>query len=240
MTTLLMVLAVAHAALVSEPSATPTPVATPPIHILLSKPDSEPVPRGESLSEVAKHIKLRLPANQPRILTNMSVKQLAEGVELTTGAAGPRGSAAVPPSGANEESKKVRWQQRYRAAIERVRRLEADVKNLETQVNGLERDFYSRDDAVYRDSTIKPAWDKALSDLQKARADLETARKQPEEVLDAARRDGALPGWFRGLDEESPSTAAAQQVPRGRQGQAPRPTPKPTPVPPKERPEGPT
>lgn len=237
MTSLLLALAVAVASPAEEPSATPTPAATAPINILLSRPDSEPAPRGSSLAEVAKHIKLKLPANQPRVLTNATVKQLAEGVELTTGTvgpAGPHGGAAVPLSGGSEEAKKTKWQQRYRAAVERVRKLEADVKNLEAQVAGLERDFYSRDDPVYRDSTIKPAWDKALSDLQKARVDLETALKQPDEVVNAARRDGALPGWFRGLDETAP--VSAPQVQQSRPAQ--RPTPRPTPA--RARSEGPT
>jgi len=219
--------------------ATPTPAPTATIGILISKPDSEPAPRGSSLSEVAKHIKLKLPANQPRVLTNASVRQLAEGVELTTGSAGPAagaGAGALPAAGGGDDAKKARWQQRYRIAVERVRKLEADVKNLEMQVAGLERDFYSRDDAVYRDSVIKPAWDKALGDLQKARVDLESARKQPDDVMSAARRDGALPGWFRGLDE----AAAAPSPGRGPVGQpAPRPTPKARPVQPKELPVGP-
>ncbi|MBZ5587984.1 MAG: hypothetical protein LAO05_05420 [Acidobacteriia bacterium] len=238
MTTLLLVLALAHASPVVEPSATPTPGAKPPINILLSRPDAEPAPRGGSLSEVAKHIKLKLPANQPRVLTNATVKQLAEGVELTTGVAGPRGSAAVP-AGVNEDGKKAKWQQRYRSAIERVHRLEADVKSLEARASGLERDFYAHDDPVYRDSVIKPAWDRAVSDLQATRADLEGAEKQPDEVLNAARRDGALPGWFRGLDVESSPSSPAQQAQPGRPGQPARPTPKPTPVPPNERPVGP-
>ena len=238
MTSLLLALAVAIASPAVESSATPTPVATGPISILLSKPESEPAPRGGSLSEVAKHIKLKFPANQPRVLTNATVKQLAEGVELTTGTVGPggpHGGAAVPALGGNEEAKKTKWQQRYRAAVERVRKLEAEVKSLETKVVVLERDFYSRDDPVYRDSTIKPAWDKALSDLEKARTDLETARNQPDEVVNAARHDGALPGWFRGLDEAAPPPASAPQAQQSRPAR--RPTPRPTPV--QGRSEGP-
>jgi len=234
MTSLLLVVAAALAPQAGEPSPTPTPVATAAINVLMSRPDSEAGPRGNSLSDVAKHIKLKLPANQPRVLTNASVKQLAEGVELTTGAGGSAQAAVAPLSNAGDESKKAKWQQRYRAALDRVRNLEATVKSLETQVAGLERDFYGRDDAVYRDSVIKPAWDKALADLQKARADLETARKQPDEVITAARRDGALPGWFRGLDETPPPAAGAAPA-----RPSTRPTPKPRSTQPKELQVGP-
>jgi hypothetical protein len=241
MITLLLMLVAAGASSAGEASVTPTPEATPPINILLTRPESEPPPKGQSLSEVARHIKLKLPANQPRVITNTSVKQLAEGVELTTGVAGAPGNPTVGrPSGASDENRKTKWQQRYRSAVDRVRRLEADVKNLESQVSGLERDFYSRDDAVYRDSVIKPEWDKALADLQKARAELDAARKQPDEVVGAARHDGALPGWFRGLDQEAPTPPPAQQGVTGGQSRPPRPAPTPTRVPPKQQPGGPT
>ena len=190
---------------------TPTPVATPSIGILLAKPGEEAPPRGDSLADVAKRIKLKLPANQPRVINNEAVKQLSEGVELTMTMA-PTGGAAGGFHGheSGDERKKAIWQQRYRAAVERVHRLEADVKELESRANRLEQEFYAHDDPVYRDAVIKPAWDKSLTDLAKAKADLEDARKEPNEVLNAARRDGALPGWFRGLDEApGPANRAA-------------------------------
>ncbi len=197
MITALLVLAVAAA------TPAPTPFATPSIRILLAKPGEEAPARGDSLADVAKRIKLKLPANHPRVIDNEAVKQLSEGVELTTTLAPTGAAAGGVGTERGEERKKSIWQQRYRAAVERVRRLEADVKDLESRANGLEQEFYAHDDPVYRDSTIKPAWDKCLTDLAKAKADLEDARKEPNDVLNAARRDGALPGWFRGLDESS-------------------------------------
>jgi hypothetical protein len=221
MTTAILLLAVAAAA------PTPTPAATPSISILLARPDAEAPPRGDSLADVAKRIKLKLPANMPRVINNDAVKQLSEGVELTMTAA-PTGGTAAGTRGreSSEDRKRSIWQQRYRAALDRVRRLEADVKELESRANGLEQEFYAHDDPVYRDSTIKPAWDKALADLGKARTDLEDARSEPNAVLNAARRDGALPGWFRGLDEASPSGDRPVGRSRGPASPAgPRPTP---------------
>ena len=91
------------------------------------------------------------------------------------------------------------WQQRYRDAVSRVAALEAEIKRLEGEAARLERDFYAIDDPAQRDGVVKPAWDQALNDLRRAKADLAEARNKPEQVLEAARRDGALPGWFRGL-----------------------------------------
>jgi hypothetical protein len=212
-------------------AATPTPVATPSISVLLARPDAEAPVRGDSLADVAKRIKLKLPANQPRVITNEAVKQLSEGVELTMTMAPAGGAGAAHGRESGDERKKAIWQQRYRAAVERVRRLETDVRDLEARANGLEQEFYAHDDPVYRDSTIKPAWDKSLTDLAKAKADLEDARKEPNEVLNAARRDGALPGWFRGLDEtpapaERAGEKAAVPAPPARPAATPTPSPR--------------
>ncbi|HQT94308.1 MAG: hypothetical protein B7Z68_08060 [Acidobacteria bacterium 21-70-11] len=217
MITALLVLAAAAA------TPTPKPVATPSIGILLARPGEEAPPRGDSLADVAKRIKLKLPANRPRVINNEAVKQLSEGVELTMTEAATGGAAGgFRGSESGDQRKKSIWQQRYRAAEERVRRLEADVKDLESRANRLEQEFYAHDDPVYRDATIKPAWDKSLTDLAKTKADLENARKEPNEVLNAARRDGALPGWFRGLDEAPrPANRRADQT------VAPAPPPKP-------------
>ncbi len=230
----LVLLAVQSAA----PPPQPTPTATPPINILISRSSSgATVPTG-SLADFAKRTKLKLPEGQPRVLTNENVKQLAEGIELTTtlGGAPPAVAAGAP----REEAKKALWQGRYRNAVSRVAQLEAEVKRLEAEVAGLEQQFYAHSDPFERDGKIKPAWDKALADLAAAKAALEDARKAPDEVLNAARRDGALPGWFRGIEEkggEAPATAgqAANPVPPLR----PEPTPTPTMAPP-PRPAGPS
>jgi hypothetical protein len=232
---LLVVLAVQAAAT----AATPTPTPTPPVNILVSRESSEAaVPTG-SLADFAKKTKLKLPEGKPRVLTNESVKELAEGIELTTTIGGG------PPSRSGGSSRgpgtKAMWQQRYRDAVSRVANLEAQVKRLEAEANRLEQEFYAHDDPFERDAKIKPAWDKALADLSAAKEALADARKGPDEVLNDARRAGALPGWFRGLDEgggANPSPARPPAV-AGAPLQPPEPTATPTPRPP-VRPAGPT
>ncbi|HVN30811.1 MAG TPA: hypothetical protein VMT45_02390 [Thermoanaerobaculaceae bacterium] len=202
---LLLILAVA------PPAPTPTP--TPRVNILLSKEaDQAAAPTG-SLADVAKRIKLKMPEGQPRVINNDSLRQLSQGVELTTGA--PIGGAApVPPAGGTAESpKKAMWQQRYREAVTRVSFLEAEITRLEGECGRLERAFYAHDDPAQRDGVIKPAWDKAVNDLHKAQADLAEARTKPDEVMEAARRDGALPGWFRNVEAGGPTTAPPRRTP---------------------------
>lgn len=196
MNPVLLLLVAAQAAV--PPPATPTP--TPRLNILLSKESDQATAPTGSLADVAKQIKLKLPEGQSRVITNDSVRQLSQGVQLTTGQA--TGAPAPAPIGATtgrDDRKKAMWQQRYREAVSRVAALEAEIKRLEGEAARLERDFYALDDPAQRDGVVKPAWDKAVNDLRRAQADLAEARKRPEQVLEEARRDGALPGWFRGL-----------------------------------------
>jgi hypothetical protein len=232
----LVLLMAAAAAPTPPPTATPTP----PINILLAKPGSEAAPPSGSLADYASRIKLKLPEGKPKVLTNENVKQLAEGIELTTTVGGGP-PARLSGAGGRDEGKKAMWQQRYRDAVGRIARLEADVKRLKSEANRLETEFYAHDDPAQRDQVIKPAWDRALGELRKAEGDLEEARKGPDEVLNAARRDGALPGWFRGLDEAAAQSSESGGSPaiRVESARPAPPTATPT-LPPPARPAGPT
>jgi hypothetical protein len=99
---------------------------------------------------------------------------------------------------ASEEArKKAYWQDRYFSAQQESNRLAAEEVALSQEVARLEREFYSRDDPYQRDSVIKPAWDDAMNRLRDVQQRLPAAKRAPDEVANAARRDGALPGWFR-------------------------------------------
>ncbi len=206
MLTAFLALLIAQAA-TPTPSPTPASTPTPPINLLLTKQTSEAQP-AQTLGDVAKRIKLRMPADKPRVLTNESVRRLAAGVELTTSIAQPPIQAGASGGQSPEVAKKTFWQERYKAALVRVAQLEAEIKRLSTEAARLETSFYATDDPAQRDGVIKPAWDKTLADLRAAQVDLEEARQEPDKVLDQARRAGAEPGWFRGLDEAAAAAAA--------------------------------
>jgi hypothetical protein len=197
-------------AMSAEPTPTPTPTATPeatptPAINILLKQQTAPggSSGGQDLSQVAKRIKLKLPANQPRRLDNDAVKQLAKGVELTQVKAEPSPLAVGASAGDNreDETKQRFWVNLYQAARGYVKGLEELIPQLDGEINRLRTAFYSTDDPARRDGVIKPAWDKAVADWDQAKKDLEQARGLLGKVSDAARRDGALPGWFRGLPE---------------------------------------
>jgi hypothetical protein len=97
--------------------------------------------------------------------------------------------------------KEGRNKEDWRKIMENARNQEALsqqlVQDLQTRVNQLSNDFYSRDDPAVRDGVIKPAWDKALADLAAAKLRAEEARKRIGDLEEEARKSGAFPGWLR-------------------------------------------
>jgi hypothetical protein len=216
---MIAILAVLLAA--QQPTATPTPqpLSTPaPISILRDAGSAEAIPRGQSLGDVAKGIKLRMTPGA-RVIDNAGMKALAEGVELTTakpapGAGGKAAEGRPPAKRVSDESKQQYWQEKYQSARARVAFLESEVKRLDGLTKELERKFYAWDDPAYRDGVIKPAWDKAVVDLRASMEALDEARSGPDQVIEDAQRDGALPGWFRGLPEPSAADLKPAGTPR--------------------------
>ncbi len=200
--------------LAAQPPATPTPkpAAAPPV-VLLS-PSQRSTPSGRGLADLARGIKLRLPAGEDRVITNERVKELSRGVELTTSIPGSPEQAdagRVEQARGEEEEKRQYWVERYQDARLEAEAVQAEVTRLEGETARLERDFYATDDPAYRDGVIKPAWDQAIEDLRSNREKLEEARSAPDRVKDEALRDGAVPGWFRGLPQ--PTTPQAEATP---------------------------
>ena len=185
-----------------EATATPTP-----------KPAS-----GSDLSSVAGDIKLNKDAvgkDGAIVISNENLPALADKGRVTevtkTGSQGGRALADVQGDGAgiegevagyaeNQERKQY-WQAMYSQQIETINDIAAQIDQLDYEIPGLWRDFYSWDDPAYRDGVIKPKLDKALAQRQKLEVDLQKGKVRLDEIKQQARKDGAEPGWFRGLGE---------------------------------------
>lgn len=109
---------------------------------------------------------------------------------------------------ANEEKRNY-WRSRYEQQLDLVASIEEQIAILDREIPGLWRQFYAWDDPAYRDGVIKVQLDAALERSERLKAQLEVERANLAEIREAARKDGAQPGWFRGLDRPTPTATPA-------------------------------
>jgi hypothetical protein len=201
----LTVAGTALTAVAGETEPTPVPTATP------SARD------GKDLSSVAGEIKLNKDAagsSGPIVINNENLPELAGKGQVTEvtkpdSQTGRRSLSSVQGGGGSVQSqgpdqvelaeRKVYWQTAYKQQIDLITGFHAEIEVLDQQIPGLWRDFYSWDDPAYRDGVIKPKLDDALARRQELEANLQKGETRLEEIKQEARRDGAEPGWFRGL-----------------------------------------
>jgi hypothetical protein len=97
------------------------------------------------------------------------------------------------------------WRSRALDIRTRLRQTTDRVEDLELSAAGWRRRFYAEEDPYFRDSKIKPEWDRVLAQLDETRKDVETTRKELDDFLEEGRRAGALPGWLREGGELEPA-----------------------------------
>lgn len=100
-----------------------------------------------------------------------------------------------------EEERRQYWRSQYQRQLDLVESMEKQIDVLDEEIPGLWRDFYAWDDPMYRDGVIKPKLDEALTRRQSIEEKLGEERGRLPQIKDKARRDGATPGWFRGMDK---------------------------------------
>lgn len=198
------------------------------------RPTPTPTPASSSettLSDVAGEITLNKEAiadEKGIVISNENLAELGKDSRVTEvtkpGQKGQRrGLADVTGSGgeiegqtsgyAETQEKKQYWQATYARQLDLVSEIRTQIDILDREIPGLWRDFYAWDDPMYRDGVIKPKLDQALAQRQKLEVDLQKAEAALEEIKDAARRDGAQPGWFRGFDPVPTTTPTAGVMP---------------------------
>jgi hypothetical protein len=143
----------------------------------------------------------RQTSDQPAIvITNKNLAEFATG-ELTISDAPEtedvEAAAGVSPAAIELAEDEAYWRRRAREIRIEWREAVESIPEAESRVAELRMAFYREDDGFYRDQEIKPAWDKALRDLDEARLQAVEKEKELELFLESGRRSGALPGWLR-------------------------------------------
>ena len=180
----------------TTPTATPAPAVT-------------PVPG--SLAAAARRIKLKKPENGDKgiVITNENIGEYAAKGSLTyaSGSGTPSTATAPPgpdglpgqPSEKDKGHKRDYWRKRYKDQVKRIEEMKKRLAELNREIPGLWTQFYSWDDPAYRDSVIKPKLDKSLQEAKELQKKIPAEEAKLDRIREQARRDGALPGWFRGL-----------------------------------------
>ena len=191
-------------------AATASSAAGPAVQIIMGKGGGRKVPGqpgtasqlgNAPMSEIvraAKETKRKKSLGTTKVITSKQVgREVKEDIQqepLAVGTGPAAGYDSVRDSkGRNEDW----WRQTMKTADGRISSLEERIATLDTEIAGLRNAFSSMDDPAYRDGVIKPKWDNAVQQQEKAREDLAAAKISKEALLEDARRSGALPGWLR-------------------------------------------
>jgi hypothetical protein len=194
------------------------------------KPTPTPRPAGgQSLNEVAKNKKLKGDTDGSTggsiVITNENLSDYASKGGLTTAKpniqntsnpvhAGPNVQQIDAETAAENEHRNL-WQQKYMRQLETIASIERQINDLDYKIPGLWNDFFARDDPMYRDGVIKPTLDRALARRDELAKRLAEERPKLEQIKEDARRAGAEPGWFRGIEQPSSKPADADTRPDG-------------------------
>lgn len=100
---------------------------------------------------------------------------------------------------AAERERRDYWRSRYLQQKKRIEALEEQLEHLSSEIPRLWNQFYATDDPAYRDGVIKPQLDQMIERHDEIEKELVEARELLPKIKTDARRDGAQPGWFRGL-----------------------------------------
>ncbi len=178
----------------TRPTPTPTPTRSP-----------------SSLSDLASTLRLNRSQSGKGSVTitneNLSTYAQKGGITTAKGAQGtgaaPRGDVPGARPGARremgEEQKKQYWRSQYQRQKQLVEDLKRRIRELNEEIPALWSQFYAWDDPAYRDGVIKPKIDKKLQEIEELKKRLPEEEKKLPKILEKARKDGALPGWFRDL-----------------------------------------
>jgi hypothetical protein len=107
------------------------------------------------------------------------------------------GASADPKAGAEgAKNDEAAWRARQKSAQEGLERAKAIVDAFQSRVNGLTADFAARDDPAQR-ALVGTERQKALTELERAKKDVEQKTKALADLQEEARKAGVPPGWLR-------------------------------------------
>ncbi|HEY7290900.1 MAG TPA: hypothetical protein VH583_13770 [Vicinamibacterales bacterium] len=164
---------------------------------------------AQSLADVArKEEERRKTQPQPtKVYTNKDLEPVAPPSTpppATPGASGTDSAQATPAAGSKDAQKDEKtetkgqayWSSRRKTLQDTLDRDSTYVEALQSRINALTTDFVNRDDPAQR-ATIGQDRQKAVSELERLKAQVIQDRKALTDLEEEARRAGVPPGWLR-------------------------------------------
>ncbi len=175
----------------------------------------DPAEHPRSLAEAARVERERRGEAPPAdiVITDKNLSEYAVG-HLTVADTSNEAADAIAEELSELEREMAEKEAYWRNGARQIRQEWRDafdaIEELEAKVFDLRQQFYREDDGFYRDAEIKPAWDRAIDQLEEARRDVEAKQQELAVFLEEGREAGALPGWLREGIELEPKPPAKQ------------------------------
>lgn len=179
---LLLAVAEAVAGTPPRPTATPTPA-----------PATAEVLHVRSLAEYAERVRLEPLAEvvQDGVIGNETVTDLAEGVGVTQVHRPAADLEPAPTPKRVDPRIRTRWRRQYARQHEKVARLISKREALESELKGLRRQVWTTKTLARLDAV--------KAELHHLESEIAAAEARLNGIVTEARKEGALPSWFRGL-----------------------------------------
>jgi hypothetical protein len=113
------------------------------------------------------------------------------------GQAPASGDQAAAPGAADKTTKdEAYWRKRLQAERELLARAQSFAEALQSRINALSTEFANRDDPAQR-NVIAGDRQKALTELDRVKKEVQEHTKAIEDIRQEARREGVPAGWVR-------------------------------------------
>ncbi|HEX5480495.1 MAG TPA: hypothetical protein VFY79_12325 [Dehalococcoidia bacterium] len=169
---------------------------------------------AQTLGDVAKKEQARRKGDKPaKVYTNHDLKPPQDAptpAEAAAAAAAQTAGSTDAPASADKDQKagadkdkaagsgqgEDYWHQRMAQARESLRQNQVFLEALQSRVNALTTDFGARDDPAQR-AKVADDRQKALSEMDRVKGEIDRVTKQIADIEEEARRAGVPPGWLR-------------------------------------------
>ena len=150
-----------------------------------------------------------------KVINNANLAEHATGkLSIVQGSAAPAAGSPAAAAVAAAAKDERYWRERVRGLREDWAAAVDSIGELEARAAGLRTRFYAQDDPYVRDGEIKPAWDRALENLDEAKQRARSLEDLLAATLEEGRQAGALPGWLRDGMELEPTERPYDQPER--------------------------